>query len=203
MAEFASKGVAGTGLGLGIAGTALGLLNNGNGGDGNGGILGILGGNNNSRYVSALQAENGMLKAENYSDRNSKEVYAQSLSDNRYLRDEMFAFLKPLSEEAANNRVEVAVLKEQAKALEKEIQCCCEKQDLKNELVKAELRSEIVNVANNANCGINAVNNALAGLSATVAKITETVIPRSAICPSVMPEYNSWTAPTTTPTTGG
>lgn len=31
MAEFASKGVAGSGLGLGIAGTALGLLNNGMG----------------------------------------------------------------------------------------------------------------------------------------------------------------------------
>ena len=32
MGEFASKGVAGSGLGLGIAGTALGLLNaNGNG----------------------------------------------------------------------------------------------------------------------------------------------------------------------------
>lgn len=43
MAEFASKGVAGTGLGLGIAGTALGLLNNNNGGN----ILGGLFGNNN------------------------------------------------------------------------------------------------------------------------------------------------------------
>ena len=31
MAEFASKGVAGSGLGLGIAGTALGLLNGNNG----------------------------------------------------------------------------------------------------------------------------------------------------------------------------
>lgn len=38
MAEFASKGVAGSGLGLGIAGTALGLLNNG----GNGGLLDTL-----------------------------------------------------------------------------------------------------------------------------------------------------------------
>lgn len=37
MAEFASKGVAGSGLGLGIAGTALGLLNNGGNG---GGVLG-------------------------------------------------------------------------------------------------------------------------------------------------------------------
>lgn len=42
MAEFASKGVAGSGLGLGIAGTALGLLNNGLGG--------ILGMGNNCAY---------------------------------------------------------------------------------------------------------------------------------------------------------
>ena len=62
--EFASKGVAGTGLGLGIAGTALGLLGN------NG--LGNLFGNDR---VSALQAENSMLKSENYSDKVGKEVY--------------------------------------------------------------------------------------------------------------------------------
>lgn len=43
MAEFASKGVAGTGLGLGIAGTALGVLN---GGLGN--VLGGLIGNGNN-----------------------------------------------------------------------------------------------------------------------------------------------------------
>lgn len=73
MAEFASKGVAGSGLGLGIAGTALGLLNNG----GNGGLLGGLLGGGNQNVVSALQAENGMLKAGNYSDKNAKEVYAQ------------------------------------------------------------------------------------------------------------------------------
>lgn len=38
------RGVAGSGLGLGIAGTALGLLNNGGNGDG---VLGGLFGNNN------------------------------------------------------------------------------------------------------------------------------------------------------------
>lgn len=61
MAEFASKGVAGSGLGLGIAGTALGLLNNGGNG---GGVLGGLFGNNNQATISALQAENSQLKAE-------------------------------------------------------------------------------------------------------------------------------------------
>lgn len=71
MAEFASKGVVGSGLG--IAGTALGLLNNG----GNGGLLDGLFGGGNQNVVSALQTENGMLKAENYSDKNAKEVYAQ------------------------------------------------------------------------------------------------------------------------------
>ena len=99
MAEFASKGVAGSGLGLGIAGTALGLLNNGGNG---GGVLGGLFGNNNQATISALQAEN-------YSDKNAKEVYMQSLTDNRRLRDEAFAFLKPLAEE-------VTAIKQFAKA---------------------------------------------------------------------------------------
>lgn len=43
-------------------------VNNG----GNGGLLGGLLGGGNQNVVSALQAENGMLKAENYSDKNAK-----------------------------------------------------------------------------------------------------------------------------------
>ena len=66
MAEFASKGVAGSGLGLGIAGTALGVLN---GGLGN--ILGT-GYNNNNCHCSEnmlvnryeLQQENRIAKLE-------------------------------------------------------------------------------------------------------------------------------------------
>ena len=62
MSEYASKGVAGSGLGLGIAGTALGLLNNG----GLGGILGGIGGFGNgcgdnayvNRYEFKLEQEN-------------------------------------------------------------------------------------------------------------------------------------------------
>lgn len=98
MAEFASKGVAGAGLGTGIAGLALGVLNSSNNGNG---LLGSLLGGGNQNVVSALQAENSMLKAENYSDKNAKEVYAQSLADNRRLRDETFAYLKPLADESS------------------------------------------------------------------------------------------------------
>ena len=45
--DFASKGVAGAGLGLGIAGTALGLLQNGN-------LGGILGGCNNNCHSQTV-----------------------------------------------------------------------------------------------------------------------------------------------------
>lgn len=57
--HYASKGVAGTGLGLGIAGTALGVLAGGLGGTN---ILGI--GNNNSNYVSRYEAEQSARIAE-------------------------------------------------------------------------------------------------------------------------------------------
>lgn len=96
MGDYASKGVAGSGLGLGIAGTALGLLNAGNG---CGGLLGGLFGGNRcgygalglgeSQYVASILAENGMLKAENYSDRVAKEVYQQTLTDNKQLRQDI------------------------------------------------------------------------------------------------------------------
>ena len=101
MAEFASKGVAGSGLGLGIAGTALGLLNNG----GNGLLGGLLGGGNQN-VVSALQAKFGCL------------------------------------------------------------------------------------------------DGTIANIMGTLGKITDTIVPMSAICPTPMAKYNAWVAPTNTPATG-
>ena len=77
-----------------IAGTALALLNNNNCGNG---VLGGLFGNNchngfnvaEVQYVSSLQSENAMLKSENYSDRVAKEVYQQTLTDNKQLRQDI------------------------------------------------------------------------------------------------------------------
>lgn len=205
MAEYASKGVAGTALGLGIAGT-VGLVNQLSGC--NGGVLGgILGGNCCNRgvgvgglaeaqYVSALQAENGQLKAENYSDRTSLEAYKQTVADNKELRTEMYAFIKPLSEEAANNRVTIARLEEQ-------IKCAGEKAELREQVIQGQLREQglalngkIDQVANAAKCCCEANSTAIAGLQALMSKITQTVIPTNAICPEVMPRFNSWTAPT-------
>lgn len=51
----------------------------------------------------------------------------------------------------------------------------------------------------------NATNTAaiscMQGQIAQLASLTKVIIPATSICPPVMPQYNSWTAPTT-PTTG-
>lgn len=187
MAEYLGKG---TGVTLGTLGTigfGLSLLN---GQQNGGGVLGnILGGG--GQQMSALQAENAMLRAENYSDKVGKEVYGQSRADNKELRDEMYAFIKPLSDEAATNRVNVARLEEQVKCLEK---TSC----LREQIVMGKI-GEVALVAQN---GITALNGQIACLQQTVSGITKTIVPATAICPAPMPQFNSWTAPTATTTTG-
>lgn len=77
--DFASKGVAGAGLGTGIAGLSLGVLNAmGN----NGGLLGGLFGGNNcnalfawERELSHKDAEIGSLRADLATDRKVLELY--------------------------------------------------------------------------------------------------------------------------------
>ena len=42
----------------------------------------------------------------------------------------------------------------------------------------------------------------IAGMMGTVGKITDTIVPMSAICPTPMAKHNAWVAPTNTPATG-
>lgn len=212
--EYASKGVAGTGLGLGIAGTALALLNN-NGCCNGGGLLGnLLGGNrcscgNNmaafaeSQYVSQLQAENARLKSENYSDKVAKEVYAQSLADNRTLRDEVMAFIKPLADEAVNNRVNLATLAAEQK-------CCCEKQALQAEITAGKinetalaLNGKIDTQAAINNGTFNSLNQTIACISGDLNtltrrfnNLTQENVSLCKVCPQPMQRFNTWATPT-------
>ena len=169
MGDYASKGVANAGLTTGIIGTALSVLNSN--GYGNGILGGLFGGNCAGRagfgaelqYVSSLQAENAMLKSENYSDKVAKEVYQQTRIDNAALKNEM-----------------------------KELM------DLREQIVLGKVNE----VATLTTCQLNQVNNSIATLANTVSGITKCVIPTTAICPEVMPRYNSWSAPTSeTPST--
>ena len=142
MAEFASKGVAGAGLGLGIAGLSVALLQGAN--NGNGLLGGLFGNNNCGNALAAVMAENAALKAENYSDKVAKEVYIQN-------QTELKSFAEPVAKKLNDTDVYLA--------------------NMESRLKQAEY---------------------------LLSQITKCVIPTSAICPEVMPRYNSWTAPTTT-----
>jgi hypothetical protein len=100
--DFASKGVAGAGLGLGIAGTALGLMN----GNGLGGLFGGWGncnagcGENThvSRYelgqeakISQLQSQLALRDANTYGDQKLLEVYKYFDGQLKDVRDTLCA----------------------------------------------------------------------------------------------------------------
>lgn len=168
--EYASKGVAGTGLGLGIAGTALSLMQNG----GLGNILGGCGGANAATLaISERDAKIAKLESEKYSDGKTQELYNYITMQNEKLSNFLCGVDKRLySLETA------APLREQI------------------------LDGKIAQVADKVACCCSATNAALANLSAVVNNITKTIIPIDSVCPKPMALYNSWTAPTTTTTTG-
>lgn len=206
MGEFASKGVAGSGLGLGIAGTALGVLNSAANGNGLlGGLFGGGWGMNNAtagglalNALAERDAKIAKLEAERHSDAKGVEIYQQTLRDNQMLRDQVFSYITPLSNEAAANRERIAVLETQHK-------CEVDKALLREQLIQAkidncccDMTNKINTVAQTSACGISQLQNAVACIRNTLDGITSTVIPQTAICPPVMPRYNSWTAPTDT-----
>lgn len=209
MGEYASKGLAWTGLGFGLAGSVLGLSNN-NCGCG-GGLLGNLFGGNCNRngafaevqYVSELQSRIAKLEAEKYSDQVGKEVYKQSLSDLKELRNEMYAFIKPLSEEAANNRVNIATLTQgqQNMAEQAALQAQITAGKINEAAMALNGKIDVMNATNTGafnslNQTIACINGEIADLTKRVNNITNEVIPLCKVCPQPMPRFNSYTAPT-------
>lgn len=131
---------------------------------------GLLGGGC-SNQISALQTENALLKAENYSDKNAKEVYSQSLTDDRALRSEMYAFIKPLADESANNRVELA-------KLQAEVKCNAEKAELREQIVIGKINE----VALSANGRFAALDQTINCISNTVNSVTKVGVQLAGTC---------------------
>lgn len=57
-------------------------------------------------------------------------------------------------------------------------------------------------IAGTAQAKFGCIDGTIANMMGTLGKITDTIVPMSAICPTPMAKYNSWTAPTNTPATG-
>ena len=145
------NGVAGSGLGLGIAGTALGVLN--------GGLGNLFGGWNNCGC-----SENHVVSR-----------YELGLQNEIMTKDSRIALL------------------------ESNIYTDQKLNDLRNYI---DARVGAVEGAVNAQAVYNATNtatiNCIEGQVAQLFGLTKTIIPITNVCPQPMPQYNSWTAPTTT-----
>jgi hypothetical protein len=137
MAEFASKGVAGTGLGLGIAGTALGVL-----GNGLGNILGGWGCNNvcgdnmpinryeldQSGKISKLESEVALRDANIYNDQKLLEVYKYFDGQVKDIRETICANDKALAVSNAKIEGTFAVLGEKINAQHNEFMCALKRE---------------------------------------------------------------------------
>lgn len=170
MAEFASKGVAGAALGTGIAGTALGVLNSG--------ILPNLfgGGWNNGGWNRG-----------------------------------MYPMVAECSENQLVNRYELGLIQENA-SLKTEVEMHkaeiytdnkFEKYDEKYERRFRNIESRLAEQAvfnERTSATVGCLAQQANGMQAILNSITKTVVSKDAICPEVMPRYNSWVAPTETAT---
>lgn len=111
MANVTSAGVGGAGLGLGVAGTALGLLNS----NGSGILSGLFGGSN---QTTALMSDLAKEKAERFAEKTGAEIYNAMFSQYKELAQATTAIDKRVS------ALEVAgPLREQL--LNQRIDCCC------------------------------------------------------------------------------
>lgn len=209
MGEFASKGVAGAGLGLGIAGLSVALLNGNNCGNG---ILGnILGGNCNrncgnngvetaalltamsamngpkSGGCSELQAEVAQLRAEKYADGIVAQVYKANRDEKDALGDRLLEkYINPIATEMADMRVREARNDER-------IKCLGEKMEHGFHTLRHEFGQAIALEGERRQNGDASIMCYVQG-NYVPGKL---VMPRSSICPEVMQRYNSWVAPTT------
>lgn len=170
MAEFASKGVAGTALGTGIAGLSLGVLNSpllGN-------VLGGLTGANSGAAAMGGMAEGAML----YSMLNQ---HKQCGSDADYVTKSELKYVQDLA--AKDN--EIALLKSEQNT---EVKIADVYERIMTR-VNADRNEQSAwnasqSVANAQMSAAIAANNASIGaLSATLGGITKTVVPNAAICP--------------------
>lgn len=112
---------------------------------------------------------------------------ASILAENAMLKSENYSD-KVAKEVYQQTRIDNAALKAEMKEL----------MDLREQIVLGKINE----VATLTTCQLNQVNSSITALANTVSGITKCVIPATAICPEVMPRYNSFVAPTSsTPTT--
>lgn len=121
--EYASKGVAGTGLGLGIAGTALSLMQNGGWGNIFGGGCG--GANAATLAISERDAKIAKLESEKYSDGKTQELYNYITSQNEKLSNFLCGVDKRLYSLETAAPLREQILDGKIAQVADKVACCC------------------------------------------------------------------------------
>ncbi len=152
----------------------------------------IVGHDRQSEKISALMSEIGQLKAEKNSDVKIADVYSALRNEINAVSDRLTdKYISPMAQEISASQVREARMEEQIRSIR-------ETSQLREQLIRSEFTNQINQCCCTMNAGLTALNGTVNCLANTVSQITHTVIPRTAICPEVMPAYNSWVAPTGT-----
>lgn len=160
--------------GVGIPALVLGSLGFLQSG-GLGGLGGLFGNNMGcANAIAERDSRIAQLQAEKYADSVAANVYKASRDELSAFSDRVFdKYIAPLSQEVADMRVR-----------------------------EARMEGRINEVSLLANNGLTALTGQVNCLAQTVAGISKTVVPITAVCPQPMPLYNSWATPTAPTTTG-
>lgn len=182
MAEFASKGMAGTALGLGIAGT-VGLLNQmGCNNNGNGLLGGLFGGNRNcgeqyeTKECALLREQLATEKSERYADNVGIETYKAAVQMSNKNDDKINANYKELAQAIAEIKVNEAVT-------QSEIKCLATNTNSRFDALKAETAAAIKLESEHRECGDK---NLYAYVNGTFVP-GKLIMPLSSICPPAQP----------------
>lgn len=199
MGEFASKGLAN---GIGIPALVLGSLGFLQSGGLNGGLGGLLGGNNAA--VAGGMALNAMaekdaiiaqLKSEKYTDQQIASVYKANRDEKDALGDRLLdKYINPMAQEISNMRVREAETTAAINCLSQSTSQRFESVYKEIECAKKECGSAI---ALEGERRINGDNSIMCYVQGNYVQ-GKLVMPADAICPEVMRRWNSWTAPTNT-----
>lgn len=168
MGEFASKGVAGTGLGLGIAGTALGVL-----GGGLGNLLGNLGGQPAAQASAAQDATATMLAAAALAANGRNGTCSEDHTVNRYeaQKDARIAELETEVKLRDANTYTDSKMLQLYQYVDGELK----------DIRKTQCEQAVWNATETAT--ITCLGQQVAQLQGVLGNLTKTVIPNGSVCP--------------------
>lgn len=178
--EYASKGLAGTALGLGVAGT-VGLVNSMSN-NGNGLLGGLFGNGNCNDRVSMLQAELAQQKSERYTDQQTLQTQKETFREFQKADNRLTAVISKMTDGFLQVGNAVSRLDKEVECIKTSMAKDQEINELKLQGLKSELSGAIALESERRACGDQNIYNYVNGTFVP----GNLIMPASKICPPVM-----------------